>query len=218
MKEGPGARMLKASASINVISQATGHHNYTFYILGIKHGDKIALQSFSRHRWLDCSGSQCTHTTCPKVYFEGNDWNTCRDNIFHIYRARGPGDVLVGDLVGIYLSNERENWFSCRNSTCGKSACPGIATTDHGFAIEEHWYRCYGEVFKIYARGRNMSEPIVPNDDVLLNYIQEYNWVQSATPVRKALCPGSVRPPPAERYDVCYVEVHQIWKNSTSTN
>ena len=63
-----------------------------------------------------------------------------------------------------------------------------------------------------------MSDHIMPNDDVLLNYIQEYKWVHSQTTIYKANCPGSVRPPPAERYDYCYGEVYQIWKNSTSTN
>ena len=62
-----------------------------------------------------------------------------------------------------------------------------------------------------------MSEPIMPHDDILLNYIQAYTWVQSGSPVHKASCPGLVRPPPAERYDVCFVEVYKIWKNNTST-
>jgi hypothetical protein len=121
-------------------------------------------------------------------------------------------------LVGIYLQNQSGKWLSCRSHNCGNNSCPGIATTDHGFAIEEHWYRCYGEVFKIYARGRNMSDPIMPKDDILLNYIQEYKWVQSHPSLQKANCPGSVRPPPAERYDHCWAEVYQIWKNSTSIN
>ena len=152
------------------------------------------------------------------MYFEGNDWSTCTVNTFRIYRARGPGEVLVGDLVGIYLQNESGKWLSCRSATCGKNTCPGVATIDHGFAIEEHWYRCYGEVFKIYARGRNTSEPIMPKDDIFLNYIQEYKWVHSGTSAYKYPCPGSVRPPPAERYDYCWGEVYQIWKNSTSIN
>ena len=146
------------------------------------------MQSYSRHLWLDCSSSQCTQSIYPRVYFEGNDWSTCRDNTFRIYRARGPGEVLVGDLVGIYLQNESGKWLSCRSPSCGNHSCPGIATADHGFAIEEHWYRCYGEVFKIYARERNISDPIMPKDDVMLNYIQECKWVQSHPSLHKALC------------------------------
>lgn len=186
--------------------------------VGIKHGDTIALQSYSRQLWLDCQAAQCTTSICPRVYFEGNDWNTCNSNIFRIYRASGPGEVLVGDLVGIYFPNQSGHWFSCRDSTCGKSTCPGVPTVDHGFAIEEHWYRCYGEVFKIYARGRNMSEPIMPMDDVMLNYIQEYKWVFCSSTIAKVRCPGSVRPPPTTKYDYCFVEVIKIWKNMTTTN
>ena len=55
-----------------------------------------------------------------------------------------------------------------------------------------------------------MHESIMPNDDVMLNYIQEYRWIQSLTQVGKAGCPGFVHPPSAERYIViiqCYAEV-----------
>ena len=63
-----------------------------------------------------------------------------------------------------------------------------------------------------------MSDPIMPKDDIMLNYIQEYKWVQALLTPQKADCPGSVRPPPAERYDYCFGEVYQIWENSTAIN
>ena len=66
---------------------------------------------------------------------EGNDWNTCRENVFQIFRAHGHGDVAVGDLIGLYLTKESGKWFDCSQTDCRKSSCPGIASYEYGFDI-----------------------------------------------------------------------------------
>ena len=196
---------------IKILSQV-----FDNFILGVKHGDTIASQSLARHWWLDCSDNEsCVQTYCSGLSCEEDDWKTCAKNAFRIYRARGPGEVLVGDIVGIYLTSEQGMWFSCRNATCSKHSCPGVATSDNGFAKKDDWLLCYGEVFKIYARGRSFSEPIMSHDDVMLNYIHEGNWVESGYFPYKSICPGTIRPPPDEAYEYCYYNVYQIKKKPT---
>jgi len=144
---------------------------------------------------------------------EGRDWTNCWGEVFQIYRASGPGTVKVGDLVGIYYPRERGRWLGCPTEKCGKATCPGIPTIAYGFQNRENWLRCYGEVFKIYARGKSLGSAITAHDPVLLFYIQDQNWVGlDTTYVLHHTCPGTVRPPPSNKYDQCWGEVMEIWK------
>ena len=89
------------------------------------------------------------------------DWVNCTGAIFRIYRASGKGAVRSGDLVGIYYT--RTSWLSCvgRNTDCGKSKCPGSPTSQDGFENRDKWYECPGNVFRIYAKGKESNVTIV---------------------------------------------------------
>ena len=197
------------------ISVYTNAH-YGLYLPAavIQQGNTIALQLlYNRHSWLGCAGNPCGKASCPGIYMEGGDWTNCWGEVFRIYRLHGPGTVAVGDLVGIYYPRESGKWLGCAGSLCGKAGCPGQPTTEYGFENPEKWFQCYGEVFKIYARGKSLGEPIEAYDDVMLYYLSGQNWVGLAGDrVNHAGCPGTIRPPPNERYEVCWGENFEIWK------
>ena len=145
----------------------------------------------------------------------GNDWTFCFGEVFKIYRASGPGQVHVGDLVGLYYLRERK-WLGCRGVNCTKDTCPGQPTTAHGFASEDHWYRCCGEVFRIYATGKSDGTIINDRDDIMLYYLQEQLWVaQDDGDTQKSPCAGTTRPPPLSKFDECLLETFMIWKKPT---
>lgn len=163
---------------------------------------------------MSCALSSCTRNPCPRMHMAGNDWTTCWGEVFKIYRASGPGQVSVGDLVGVYYPNAANNWLGCSANTCQKSSCPGQPTTTHGFASEENWYTCCSEVFKIYASGKASGDAINSGDDIMLYSLDLGRWVAEAgdTSITITTCAGTTRPPPAEKFDACYRETFKIWK------
>ena len=181
----------------------------------IRSGDTIALQPLHQKRvWLGCNGSPCYKAGCPNLYMEGADWDNCWGEVFQIYRLFGPGDVTVGDVIGIHYPAEPGNWLGCAGSLCGKANCPGQPSLDHGFQDFERLFRCWGEAYRIYAKGKNVGDKICANDDVTIFYIYGQNWIGLAegnNPDHDP-CPGSVRPPPDVVYDVCWGEIFEIWK------
>lgn len=177
----------------------------------VGHGRNVALQPLYQKRfWLGCAPiTYCNRATCPQLYMEGTDWSHCWGEVFRIYRAAGPGDVRVGDVIGLFMRNR---WFSLASGRGHLASCPGAPTTQYGFASSENWYRCWGEVFKIYARGKSIGDVIQDHDDITLYYIQRQKWVGfvDENPDFRT-CPGSTRPPPPQRYDVCWGEIFELW-------
>ena len=148
------------------------------------------------------------------MHMSGTDWTNCHGEVFKIYRASGPGQVRVGDLVGLYYPNVANQWLGCSGTTCPRSSCPGQPTTTHGFASEEHWYTCCGEVFKIYANGKSDCAVINSGDDIMLYYLEQGRWVaQGDGDTTTTTCAGTTRPPPVAKFDECYKETFKIWKN-----
>lgn len=148
------------------------------------------------------------------MYMEGGDWDNCREQAFKIYRQNGPGSVAVGDTVALYYPVDGE-WFGCYNTDCKTSSCPGSPNPTHGFATQDHWDLCLGEVFRIYARGKNNDDIIDTDDDIVLFYPRDVKWVYQGYDgnTRKSTCLGNSKPPPASRYDGCAYETFKIWKN-----
>ena len=187
----------------------------THFCVGLYHGDTVALQSFRRDHWLGCSLGHCTGAPCPGVYMRGSDWTDCWGEVFRIYRASGRGWIRVGDLVGLYYPRESGIWVGCSLSTCRMATCPGQPTAAYGFASQEQWFTCWGEVFKIYANGKNEGSIINSNDDIMLYYLNANVWVsQGYGNTVKSHCPGSSRPPSSSKYDTCSNEVFKIWKRT----
>ena len=146
-----------------------------------------------------------------------DEWRSCSQNVFQIFRAKGPGDVQVGDLVGLYYKREGGNWFGCSEHLCAKNTCPGIASDEYGFDTLELWYRCYGSVFKIYAHEKQLGDTINGQDDIMLFYLRDLDWIaahgdDNDDDNHHRHCPETTRPPPHNKYDECDGEVYKIWK------
>ena len=176
----------------------------------IRQGDTVAFQTYRRDHWIGCWSNRCAPANCPRVFFAGNDWNGCRGEIFQIYKPR-PGEIRVGDIVGVHYPHEKGRWLGCSHSECGKYNCPGNPTHQNGFADQNRWFRCFGEVFRIYAYGKNINARITSGDLIMLYYVNNGNWVNGAGTLKKATCPGTA-PPASNKYDVCSHEGFKIVK------
>ena len=147
------------------------------------------------------------------MHMTGSDWTNCWGEVFRIYRAGGPGQICVGDIVGLYYPRLAGHWLGCTGSTCQKSSCPGQPTTTYGFALEEQWYTCCSEVFKIYAYGKNISAVINSGDDIMLYNLDQGRWVaQGEGSATTTTCAGTSRPPSTATLDLCHQETFTIWK------
>lgn len=175
----------------------------------------VALQTFRRDHWFSCwaSHTHCHAAICGGTFFSGTDWTNCRGESFQIYRARGSGALQVGDLVGVHYPHTHGTWLGCPGNECDRQTCPGNPTLTHGFSSDEKWHTCGGEVFKIYAYGKNLGSTINNGDLIMLYYLAGGLWVaQGYGNTIKLPCPGTVRPPPRERYDACAWESFIIVK------
>ena len=60
-----------------------------------------------------------------------------------------------------------------------KATCPGLPTIAHGFSNNYKWYHCYGEVFKIYARGKRNGAVIRDHESMISHcviFVLESGW------------------------------------------
>ena len=180
--------------------------------LAVNHATYVAFQPvYTKRNFLGCAGKYCAGAKCPGMYFEGTEWSKCWGEVFRIFRMRGPGRVVAGDVIAINYPRETGTWFGCAGKYCGKARCPGNPTSAHGMSSEEKWYQCWGEVFKIYARGKPLGAPIYAHDHIMLYYVNGKSWVGLVDRYpNKRTCPGSVRPPHRSRYE-CWGENFELW-------
>ncbi len=191
--------------------------HFQFYShIAITQGSTIGLQAlYSKRDWMSCGlahGPYCGKATCPQLYMDPSDWINCYGEVFQIYRMAGSGDVIVGDIVGIYYP-KTSNWYSLASPQALLAGCPGQPTIANGFRDHLRWFTCFGEVFKIYAYGKDVGDTIFAHDHVTLCYIHDQSWASLANAVSgHEGCPGTALPPPPDRYDKCWGEVFEIWK------
>jgi hypothetical protein len=177
-------------------------------------GCTVALQLNENHLWLGCAGGHCLGAPCPGKFFEGADWTKCWGEVFQLYRALGPGNIVVGDFVGLYYKREGK-WFSMLNGKGLKSTCPGSPNSQSGFSELEKWFICGGEVFQIYAKGKGLGAEIKDQDAITLyvplttrnvKFLQQED-IYSTCIMEKS---GYNRPPSNEAFDQCPSESVEI--------
>ena len=176
----------------------------------IKSGQTVGIKMTYRNKWLSCSGTWCDKKDCPERYFSKSN-SECWGEVFRIYSQPAKGkDIKVGDKVGLYYPREAK-WFGCSARHCGKYTCPGNPTHNYGFADNQKWHQCGGEVFTIYAFGKGIGDVIVPKDIIMLRF--GHLWVSLwDDPSDKRVCPGFYLPPNKRKYDQCGGEAFEIYK------
>ena len=189
---------------------------FIFYLgtVQLRDHDYLKLQFLgAKNAWLGCHGPStlCILATCPSIIQNYRNFDYCWGENFQII---GEGAIhhaiKSGQRVRLRYPNEHKTWITCHNNHCEKSTCPG--TTSHG----SNFNRCYGEIFKIYARGKTNGQIIYNGDVVMLlcTYRRRYVSIQgqyNEDPTSLDFCPG-VAPPAYLSYGICSKNVFRIYR------
>ena len=160
---------------------------------------------------MSCREDRCGTSECPLAFFDAKDSKACFGESFQIYRTKA-GEIKSGDLVGLYYPHQRGHWLACATFQCGKSSCPGLPTNAIGFSHQDKWFRCFGEVYKIYVHDKSIGSQVMSGDLIALYYLQEKTWVNGGEDkIWKMPCIGPAPPNPS-RYDTCAHEIFTIVK------
>lgn len=184
--------------------------------LALNHGSTVFLQlKYSKRNWVSCfNGGEenCIKATCPGLYLTTPSVSACSGGSFQVYRKNGPGQIHVDDVVAFHYPRQSGSWLSLFNCVGHLNPCPGAPTVLYGMSSDDTWSRCWGEVFKIYAKDKAVGQVITSNDDVFLYYPggDTYFSFGGANPSCTG-CPGTVRPPDAAKYNSCWGENLEIW-------
>ena len=153
----------------------------------LSHESTVALQFMQRHHWLSCPSTTCGGGICPEHCFEESDWTHCWGQVFRMYRAAGPGNILNGDFVGLYYVHENK-WFSMWEGLPHKATCPGNPSSASGFQEYLKWFKCAGEVFQVYAKGKSIGAKIIDQDIISLYYPADVHHVVFSNEVSLSRC------------------------------
>ena len=181
--------------------------------------DELRLQFLgAKGAWLGCPDTLngvCDLRTCPSYnnkyqYFDGR----CYGEHFQIIgEGTRHSPIKSGQQIRLRYLREHNSWMGCpSNNRCDKKTCPG--TTAQGSDFSNN--RCYGEIFRIYARGKINGE-IIHNGDVAMLYYQhedKYVSIQGENPnddTSLNFCPG-VAPPSYLSYGICSKNVFRIYR------
>ena len=105
--------------------------------------------------------------------------------------------------------------MSCQyDNRCVKRDCPGTISQARAF-------KCEGEIFRIYARGRANGEIIYNGDLVMLYYVKGGKYVSIQGEEEKEntslnFCPGET-PPAYLSYGICSSNVFRVYRKSYQT-
>ena len=179
----------------------------------ISSGDIVTIRVVKNKRLhVGCFSGKCGADPCAGRRFNPWDYKRCSGEVFRIYRAAGSGDVKVGDEVGFFFPIKRR-WMSASGAQQLKlNACPGVPRgSSHRLNTG-----CWGEVFKIYARGRRVGQPIYQSDRVMIYYPQskaflKYQYINGRKDgLVRSTCPGQKGPPSRNAYYRCRKYMFQI--------
>ena len=124
------------------------------------------------------------------------------------------GDPITSGMrVRIRYTRGTNQWFACVNGwQCDKRPCPGTITEARNFD------RCTGELFHIYARGREHGEDIANGDLIMLfSSYSNRRYVAAAgqndeDDLTVDFCPGET-PPAYLTFAFCSKNVFRVYKD-----
>ena len=180
--------------------------------------DQLRLQFLgAKDAWLGCPDRYCDLRTCPSnndnyLHFD----NRCSGETFQIIgKGISNASIRSGQYIRLRYLHENNTWMGCpSNEYCVKRTCPGTTSEGRNFTN----YRCPGEIFSMYARGRKNEDTIYNGDVVMLFNINKGRYVSiegehliSVTYTNLDYCPG--RTPPAYlSYGICSRNVFRIYR------
>ena len=179
----------------------------------LKDQDYIRLQFLgAKNAWLGCPGPVCDLRTCPS---RGNDYRyfdgRCSGEEFQII---GEGirkrPIKSGQRIQLRYSHGINEWMGCpHDNHCDKRDCPGTIS-------QARIFRCTGEIFRIYARGRANGETIYNGDLVMLYFIRGGRYVSiqgqdEEDDTSLNFCPGEA-PPAYFSYGICSKNTFRVYQ------
>ena len=188
--------------------------------LQLRDHDYLKLQFLGAgNAWLGCPDSNkikiCDLRTCPSYsynyrYFDGRCWG---EEFQIIGEGTRYSSIRVGQRIRIRYLRGHNTWIGCPNNRyCALATCPGTTAQAGNFANS----RCWGEIFRIYARGKTNGQTIYNGDLVMLYYVRggKYISIQGenyADDTSLNFCPG-VAPPTYLSYAICSKNVFRIYR------
>jgi len=170
-----------------------------------------------RRGWLGCFDNICDIRQCPSN--TNQNFTICWGEVFQIIgEGLHTGDPITSGMrVRIRYTRTANTWFACiNNARCDKRPCPGSISQARDFN------RCGGEIFHIYARGREHGEDIANGDLVMLyspwidrRYVVA-NGQNEGDDLTVDFCPGET-PPAYLTYAICSKNVFRIFKDPNQT-
>ena len=139
-------------------------------------------------------------------------YSQCVGEVFQIFGQRAEGhEIKVADRVGLFYPEEGK-WFGCWQKHCDKRLCPGEPTYEYGFANSQKCKQCGGEIFTIYACGKNNGD-VIMNKDAIMLLFGTHVWVSVWEGTANTDgCPGKTLLPPKRAYDRCPGEAFESFK------
>ena len=186
--------------------------------LQLRDHDYLRLQFLgARDAWLGCphSNTICDLRKCPSSYGRYRNFDgQCYGEEFQIIgEGTSYSSIRVGQRIRIRYIHEHNTWIGCSSeSYCAKATCPGTTVQGGSFTND----RCWGEIFKIYARGKTIGQIIYNGDLVMLFYVRAGRYVSiqgenEADDTSLSFCPG-LAPPTYLSYVICSKNVFRIYR------
>ena len=175
--------------------------------------DYLKLQFLGADGWLGCPDSVCDLRTCPNGDNYRDFTGRCWGEEFQIIAEGTKNDpIKSGQRIRLRYLREANTWMGCpANSNCDKRTCPG--TTAKGTNFNDG---CWGETFRIYARGKANGQLLYNGDVVMLYYVHNKRYVSIqgngfGDDTSLNFCPGIV-PPPYLSYGYCRKNAFRIYR------
>ena len=183
--------------------------------LQLKDHDYLRLQFLgAKKAWLGCPYDICDLRRCPSAGDNYRHFDTqCGGETFQIFNNGTQNSAIkCGQRIRLHYLLKENSWVGCpmTKKYCDKSNCPGTTSNAKNFN------RCGGEIFIIYARGRNNGEVIYNGDVVMLYYPSACKYISIQGEVdgngsSLSFCPG-LAPPAYLSYGVCSKNAFRIYR------
>ena len=157
-----------------------------------------------------CDLRHCSSSSNNHHYFDGR----CYGEEFQIIGEGAPHNpIKCGQCIRLCYLRDHNTWMGCPSSKnyCDKRTCPGTTSQASNFNRG-----CYGEIFRIYARGKANGQIVYSGDVVMLYYEHGGRYVSiqgenSGDDTSLNFCPG-VTPPAYLSYGICSKNAFRIYR------